>query len=177
MLVPDSLRGEPCWWKGKSTWGRTGVPGRRLEVSHPHPIHTLRRKPGEQEAEPRHLGRDNSLPPWQDVCLSLGAGCATPGENHIPGAFANCLTKASGTLECGQWVPRFLFHPHIYDFIIPEVPCREKLKLCGLISVAARGPCGECNSPIRVAEPWICLVLLGKFLPLSGPSFPPIYTL
>ena len=53
----------------------------------------------------------------------------------------------------------------------------EKLKLCGLISVAARRPCLKHNSPTRVAEALICLVLLGSLFPSLGLSFPlPLYT-
>ena len=77
----------------------------------------------------------------------------------------------------GLWVPKLLFYPHISDFIIPELLHMGKLKLCGLISVAARRPCSEHNSPSRVAEALICMVLLGSLFPSLGLSFSlPLYT-
>lgn len=111
---------------------------------------------------------------WQDVCQALRGGSAILGENHIAGELADCLTEASRTLDCG--FPSFCFIPTSLT-IIPELLCMGKLKLCGLISVAARRPRSEHNSPTRVAEPLVFLVLLGSLRPSLGLSFHlPLYT-
>lgn len=53
---------------------------------------------------------------WQDVDHSQRRQLH-PGGNHTSGIFADCLTQASGTLEPGLWVPKPLFHCHVYNVI------------------------------------------------------------
>lgn len=66
-----------------------------------------------------------------------------------------------------------VFPPHVYNSIILKVPCREQLKLCGLVFVAV-GEAGNTNSYTDVAEPLMCLVLLGESLPISGAFVSPL---